>query len=78
LSVFAAIALLLACIGLYAVIAHAVHQRTQEIGVRRAIGGTTADILRLVLVQGLQPLLYGLLFGLPLAALIGGFCAACW
>ena len=36
-----------------------------------AIGGTTADILRLVLVQGMQPLLFGLLVGLPLALLVG-------
>jgi len=71
LSVFAAVALLLASIGLYAVIAHAVSQRTQEIGVRKAIGGSTTDIFRLVLMQGMQPLLFGLLFGLPLAALAG-------
>jgi hypothetical protein len=60
----AGIALLLASIGLYAVIAHSVSQRTQEIGIRMAIGGTARDILALVLRQGLVPVGIGLLIGL--------------
>ena len=62
--IFAAIALLLASIGLYTVIAHSVSQRTQEIGVRIAIGGTPQDILKLVFRQGMLPLAIGLTVGL--------------
>ena len=62
--IFAAIALLLASIGLYTVIAHSLSQRTQEIGIRLAIGATTRDILKLVFVQGMIPLGIGLAIGL--------------
>jgi putative ABC transport system permease protein len=63
--IFAAIALLLASIGLYTVIAHSVSQRTQEIGIRMAIGGAPRDILKLILRQGMIPLAIGLVIGLP-------------
>jgi predicted permease len=62
--IFAAIALLLASIGLYSVIAHSVSQRTQEIGIRMAIGGTAHDILKLVFMQGMLPVGVGLAIGL--------------
>ncbi len=61
---FAAIALLLASIGLYAVIAHSVGQRTQEIGVRIALGANGANILVLVLRQGMVQLAIGLAVGI--------------
>ncbi|HEY4360436.1 MAG TPA: ABC transporter permease [Bryobacteraceae bacterium] len=61
---FAAIALLLASLGLYAVIAHSVTQRTQEIGIRIAIGASARDILQLILRQGAPPLALGLALGL--------------
>ena len=62
--IFAAIALLLASVGLYAVIAHSVSLRTQEIGIRMAVGATARDILKLVFTQGMLPLGIGLAIGL--------------
>ena len=54
----------MASIGLYTVIAHSVSQRTQEIGIRIAIGATARDILKLVFAQGMLPLAIGLTIGL--------------
>jgi ABC-type antimicrobial peptide transport system permease subunit len=62
--IFAAIALFLAAIGLYAVMAHSVNQRTREIGVRMAVGAAVEDIRRLVFRQGMTPVATGLLLGL--------------
>ena len=63
-SIFAAVALLLASVGLYAVIAHSVGQRTQEIGVRMALGAPREAILRMVLMHGFRQLFIGLAVGL--------------
>jgi predicted permease len=60
---FALIALLMASVGIYAVIAHATSSRTQEIGVRMALGANTGNILRLVMTRGLWQIGAGLLFG---------------
>lgn len=62
--VFAGLALLLAGTGLVAVIAHAVAQRTREIGVRMAVGAGARDIRRLVLAEGLRPVAVGLAAGM--------------
>jgi predicted permease len=62
--IFAGIALLMASMGLYAVIAYSVRQRTQEIGVRMAVGAAASDILRLALQQAVLPLGIGLGIGL--------------
>jgi putative ABC transport system permease protein len=62
--VFALMALLLASIGLYAVIAHSVRQRTKEIGVRMAIGATTENIRRMILRDGMAPVAIGMILGL--------------
>jgi predicted permease len=66
-GVFALVALVLACVGLYAVVAQAVSQRTREIGVRMALGASDAHVLKTVLTQGLGQVAIGLLIGLPLA-----------
>jgi putative ABC transport system permease protein len=60
---FAVLALLLAVIGLYAIVAHSVRARTREIGVRRAIGATTWQIRRLVLREAIVPLVAGVTIG---------------
>jgi putative ABC transport system permease protein len=64
------IALLLAVVGLYAVMAHSVSQRTKEIGVRMAIGAAIEDIRRLVFRQGMTPVALGLLLGLVASAAV--------
>ncbi|MBD8528068.1 ABC transporter permease [Pseudomarimonas arenosa] len=66
-SMFGVFSLALASAGLYAVLAFAVAQRTREIGVRRALGATARDILRMVVGQGAGQVALGLLLGLPLA-----------
>jgi ABC-type antimicrobial peptide transport system permease subunit len=65
--IFAATALLLASIGLYAVVAHGVSRRTREIGIRTAMGATARDILMLVFKQSMLPVGIGLTVGLPAA-----------
>jgi predicted lysophospholipase L1 biosynthesis ABC-type transport system permease subunit len=69
-SAFAFIALVLASVGLYGVIAHSVSRRTQEIGVRLALGGSRNHILSMVLKEGMRQVGLGIAIGLPAAFLI--------
>jgi putative ABC transport system permease protein len=76
LAVFSLVALLLAAIGIYGVIAYSTAQRTQEIGVRMALGARRADVLRMVLKEGLMIGVAGLTLGIAAALVLTRFMSA--
>jgi len=67
LGVFAGLALVLACVGIYGVISYLVGQRTHEIGVRIALGAQRSDVMRMILGEGAKMALVGVVAGLAAA-----------
>jgi putative ABC transport system permease protein len=76
LGLFAGIALFLAAVGLYGVVAYAVSQRTQEIGLRMAIGAQRGDVLRLVVGAGMKLAVLGVALGIACALALAQLVAA--
>jgi len=73
---FAVLALVLAMVGVFGILAYSVQQRVRDLGVRRALGATTGDVVRLVVVSALRVLLGGALVGLVLSAFLGQMIAS--
>jgi putative ABC transport system permease protein len=67
LSIFAAIALILAAIGIYGLMSYSVEQQTQELGIRMALGANKAEVLKLIVKQGMTPACLGVIAGLAIA-----------
>ena len=67
LGMFAGIALILAAVGIYGVISYSVRRRTQELGIRMALGAKPGDVVRLALMEGMGPVLAGAAIGLAVA-----------
>jgi putative ABC transport system permease protein len=69
-SIFGAVALALAVIGLFSLVTNAVNQRTREIGVRMALGASRSDVVRLLVSQAASPAVVGIAIGLAAGILV--------
>ena len=76
LLLFAATALVTASVGIYGVVAHSLARRTTELGVRMALGASPSEVLRLVMRDGMSPVVIGLAAGLAASLLLGGWVRA--
>jgi putative ABC transport system permease protein len=70
MGLFGALAMLLSAVGIYGLLSHAVTQRTQEMGIRMALGAQVSDVLRLVLKQGMMLVVIGEIIGLLGASML--------
>jgi putative ABC transport system permease protein len=71
LGTFAALALVLAAIGIYSVLSYSVRRRVQEIGIRLALGASLRDVLRMIVLEGMKPTFLGLAVGTAAALALG-------
>ncbi|HZS26075.1 MAG TPA: ABC transporter permease [Candidatus Angelobacter sp.] len=71
LAVFAGLALVLAAIGIYSVLAYVVRRRVREIGIRMALGAQIRDVLRMIVMEGMKPVALGVAIGIGGALLLG-------
>jgi putative ABC transport system permease protein len=70
-AAFAGLAVLLAAVGIYSVLAYAVRRRVREIGIRMALGAQISDVLRMVVIEGMTPTLIGMAIGVAGALALG-------
>jgi predicted permease len=71
LAAFAALALILTAVGIYSVLSYAVRRRVREIGIRMALGASHSDVLKMIVTDGLKPILLGVAIGLGAALALG-------
>jgi putative ABC transport system permease protein len=76
LGAFGVLALLLAAIGIYSVLSYSVRRRLQEIGIRLALGAKLDDVLRMVVFEGMKPVIFGVALGIAGAFALGRLLAS--